>query len=165
MKKYGFAIEVGRIPENVGRKKKDMDKVKVAETLARVVDEHLCTALFVTEMSFDSYVDALNHIWAYTDREQYKLAIEMMHVLCLAMDKDSTTILEEIIMPDAVLTEAFLDYFGEYITDGYIIERILERSEKEDDSVCDKDEEEQKLFDVHFDEVKEFFKKEDDVDE
>ena len=59
MKKIGFAIEVGRFSENAGRKKKDMDKVKVAETLARMVDENLSTALFGTDMSFDSYVDAL----------------------------------------------------------------------------------------------------------
>ena len=58
------------------------------------------------------------------------------------------------------------DYFGEYITDGYIIERIIANCEPDEGYLSDDEEhEEEVLHDIHYDEVKEFFKKEGEVDE
>lgn len=164
MKRFGIAIEVGR-PKVAGKKVKATDKFERAEALANVIDKNLVDATFAAGRSLDSYVDSLNHIWGFSERGEYDIAMEMMYVLAMALDHNSKVIMEEIIMPDAGLTEMFLDYFGEYITDGYIIDRIIARSQAVEDSLDDAkddDEENQELFDIHYDEVKEFFKEGDD---
>lgn len=166
MKRFVLEIGAGRPAAVKGKMQKPSDKVKMAEVLARMVDKNLLDAVSAAGKTLDSYVDSLDHIWAYSDKGDYRLAIEMMHVMCMAMDKDSSIILEEIIMPDLELTEYFLDYFGEYITDGYIIERIIANCEPDEGYLSDDEEhEEEVLHDIHYDEVKEFFKKEGEVDE
>ena len=163
MKRFGIAIEVGR-PKAMKRKIKATDKSEMAEALANVIDKNLVDATFAAGRSLDSYVDSLNHIWGFTDRGDYDIAMEMMYVLAMALDHDSKVIMEFIIMRDAELTEAFLDYFGEYITDGYIIDRIIARSQAVEDSLedVDDDEEKQEVYDIHYEEVKEFFKEGED---
>ena len=168
MKRFGIALEVGKSKEFADRKQKAADKMKTAEALARMVDRNLIDAVAEAGKTLDSYVESLNHIWSYSDKGNYKLAIEMMHVLCMALDKDASIIVEEIIMPDYVMTEMFMDYFGEYITDGYLIDRILSRAEAaccvaEDED--DDNEEKEELFDIHYEEVKGFFDKESDENE
>ena len=164
MKKFVFEIGVGRPVVAKGKKRKPADKMKTAEAIARIVDKNLLDSVAEAGRTLDSYVDSLNHIWAYSDKGHYTLAIEMMHVMCLALDKDSSIILEEVIMPDTDMIEYFLDYFGEYITDGYLVDRIIARCEPEDDSLCEEEKEEE-VYDINYEEVKEFFKKEDEVDE
>lgn len=164
MKRFSIAVEVGK-PRGKKRKDKAIDKMVMAEALARCVDRNFLDAITAAGMGVDSYVDSLNHIWVYSDRGQYDIAIEMMYVLAMAMDEDSKVILDQIIIPDSDLTEMFLDYFGEYITDGYLIDRIIARCTPEDDSLCEEAEPEEQLHDIHYEEVKEFFKKEDEVDE
>ena len=165
MKRFSIAVEVGK-PRAKKRQEKAADKMVMAEVLARCVDRNFLDSLTEAGMGFDSYVDSLNHIWAYSERGQYDLAIEMMYVLAMAIDDDAEVILEQIIMPDADLTEMFLNYFGEYITDGYMIDRIIARCEPAEDSLYEDDKEpEEQLYDVHYEEVKDFFKKEDEADE
>lgn len=165
MKRFVLEIGAGR-PEAVkGKAQRPADKMKMAEALARMVDKNMLDAITVAGKTLDSYVDSLDHIWAYSDKGHYKLAIEMMYVMCLALDKDSSIILEEIIMTDSELTEYFLDYFGEYITDGYMIDRIIANCEPDEGYLSDDDEEKEELHDIHFDEVKEFFRKEGEEDE
>lgn len=164
MKRFSIAVEVGK-PRAKRRKVKAADKMVMAETLARCVDRNFLDSLTEAGMCLDSYIDSLNHIWAYSERGQYDLAIEMMYVLAMAIDDDSEVILEQIIMPDPDLTEIFLDYFGEYITDGYMIDRIIARCTDDEDSVYEysNEEPEEKIYDVEYEEVKEFFKKDEEV--
>ena len=97
MKRFVLEIRAGRPAAAKGKMQKPSDKVKMAEALARLVDKNLLDAVSAAGKTLDSYVDSLDHIWAYSDKGDYRLAIEMMHVMCMAMDKDSSIILEEII--------------------------------------------------------------------
>lgn len=140
MKKVGFTIEFGKKDEEKDRGKNFAEGVKA---LARIADQRFSDATRAIGLEFSAYTDAIVEISNHTDDGDYETAIELMYFLALILDRDIKDTIENIIYPDEVATEIFLDYFSEYITAGYVIEDIIgeegseEENELQEDSIDD----------------------------
>ena len=111
MRKVGFTIEFGKTEDE---KERGENFVSGIEALARMTEKRLSDAVHDTGLEFDAYVDALDEISSYTDEGDYETAVELIYLLALLLDEDAAKI--------------FLDYFNEYIADGYVVDRLLQES-------------------------------------
>ena len=111
MKKVGFTIEFGKTEDE---KEHGENFVSGIEALARMTEKRFSDAVHDAGLEFDAYVDALDEISSYTDEGDYETAVELIYLLALLLDEDAAKI--------------FLDYFNEYIADGYVVDRLLQES-------------------------------------
>ena len=116
MKKVGFTIEFGKTEDE---KERGENFVSGIEALARMTEKRLSDAVHDTGLEFDAYVDALDEISSYTDEGDYETAVELIYLLALLLE-------------DAA--KIFLDYFNEYIADGYVVDRLLQESGADEDT-------------------------------
>ena len=130
MKKVGFTIEFGKTEE----KERGKNFVSGIEALARMTEKRFSDAVHDTGLEFDAYVDALDEISSYTDEGDYETAVELIYLLALLLDEDAKEMLEGVIYPDEDAAKIFLDYFNEYIADGYVVDRILQESGADEES-------------------------------
>ena len=124
MKKVGFTIEFGKTEE----KERGKNFVSGIEALARMTEKRFSAAVNDAGLEFDAYVDALDEISSYTDEGDYETAEELIYLLALLLDEDAKEMLEGVIYPDEDAAKIFLDYFNEYIADGYLVDRLLKES-------------------------------------
>ena len=117
MRKVGFTIEFGKTEDE---KERGENFVSGIEALARMTEKRLSDAVHDTGLEFDAYVDALDEISSYTDEGDYETAVELIYLLALLLDEDAAKI--------------FLDYFNEYIADGYVVDRLLQESGADEDT-------------------------------
>ena len=123
MKKVGFTIEFGKTEDE---KERGENFVSGIEALARMTEKSFSDAVHDTGLEFDAYVDALDEISSYTDEGAYETAMELIYLLAMLLDEDAKEMLEGVIYPDEDAAKIFLDYFNEYIADGYVVERLLQ---------------------------------------
>ena len=57
-----------------------------------------------------------------------------IYLLALLLDEDAKEMLEGVIYPDEEAAKIFLDYFNEYIADGYVVDRLLQESGADEDT-------------------------------
>ena len=114
MKKVGFTIEFGKTEDE---KERGENFVSGIEALARMTEKRLSDAVNDAGLEFDAYVDALD-----------ETAVELIYLLALLLDEDAKEMLEGVIYPDEDAAKIFLDYFNEYIADGYVVDRLLQES-------------------------------------
>ena len=117
MKKVGFTIEFGKTEDE---KERGENFVSGIEALARMTENRFSDAVNDAGLEFDAYVDALDEISSYTDEGDYETAVELIYLLALLLDEDAAKI--------------FLDYFNEYIADGYVVDRLLQESGADEDT-------------------------------
>ena len=125
MRKVGFTIEFGKTEDE---KERGENFVSGIEALARMTEKRLSDAVN------DAYVDALDEISSYTDEGDYETAVELIYLLALLLDEDAKEMLEGVIYPDEDAAKIFLDYFNEYIADGYVVDRLLQESGADEDT-------------------------------
>ena len=125
MKKVGFTIEFGKTEDE---KERGENFVSGIEALARMTEKRFSDAVNDAGLEFDAYVDALDEISSYTDEGDYETAVELIYLLALLLDEDAKEMLEGVIYPDEDAAKIFLDYFNEYIADGYVVDRLLQES-------------------------------------
>ena len=125
MRKVGFTIEFGKTEDE---KERGENFVSGIEALARMTEKCFSDAVHDTGLEFDAYVDALDEISSYTDEGDYETAVELIYLLALLLDEDAKEMLEGVIYPDEDAAKIFLDYFNEYIADGYVVDRLLQVS-------------------------------------
>ena len=130
MKKVGFMIEFGKTEDG---KERGENFVSGIESLARMTEKRFSDAVHDTGLEFDAYVDALDEISTYTDEGDYETAVELIYLLALLLDEDAKAMLEGVIYPDEEAAKIFLDYFNEYIADGYVVDRLLQEGRTDDD--------------------------------
>ena len=121
MKKVGFTIEFGKTEDE---KERGENFVSGIEALARMTEKRFSDAVHDTGLEFD----ALDEISSYTDEGDYETAVELTYLLALLLDEDAKEMLEGVIYPDEDAAKIFLDYFNEYIADGYVVDRLLQES-------------------------------------
>lgn len=129
MKKVGFTIEFGKTEE----KECGKNFVSGIEALARMTEKRFSAAVNDAGLEFDAYVDAIDEISSYTDEGDYETAVELIYLLALLLDEDAKEMLEGVIYSDEDAAKIFLDYFNEYIADGYVVDRLLQESRTDDD--------------------------------
>ena len=125
MKKVGFTIEFGKTEDEMERGENFVSGI---EALARMTEKRFSDAVHDKGLEFDAYVDALDEISSYTDEGDYETAVELIYLLTLLLDEDAKEMLEGVIYPDEEAAKIFLDYFNEYIADGYVVDRLLQES-------------------------------------
>ena len=125
MKKVGFTIEFGKTEDE---KERGKNFVSGIEALARMTEKRFSDAVHDAGLEFDAYVDALDEISTHTDEGDYETAVELIYLLALLLDEDAKEMLEGVIYPDEEAAKIFLDYFNEYIADGYVVDRLLQES-------------------------------------
>ena len=130
MKKVGFTIEFGKTEDE---KERGENFVSGIEALARMTEKRFSDAVNDAGLEFDAYVDALDEISSYTDEGDYETAVELIYFLALLLDEDAKEMLEGVIYPDEDAAKIFLDYFNEYIADGYVVDRLLQEGRTDDD--------------------------------
>ena len=130
MKKVGFTIEFGKMEDE---KERGENFVSGIEALARMTEKRFSDAVNDAGLEFDAYVDALDEISSYTDEGDYETAVELIYLLALLLDEDAKEMLEGVIYPDEDAAKIFLDYFNEYIADGYVVDRLLQEGRTDDD--------------------------------
>ena len=130
MKKGGFTIEFGKTEDE---KERGENFVSGIEALARMTEKRFSDAVNDAGLEFDAYVDALDEISSYTDEGDYETAVELIYLLALLLDEDAKEMLEGVIYPDEDAAKIFLDYFNEYIADGYVVDRLLQEGRTDDD--------------------------------
>ena len=129
MKKVGFTIEFGKTEDE---KERGENFVSGIEALARMTEKRFSDAVNDAGLEFDAYVDALDEISSYTDEGDYETAVELIYLLALLLE-DAKAMLEGVIYPDEEAAKIFLDYFNEYIADGYVVDRLLQEGRTDDD--------------------------------
>ncbi len=125
MKKVGFTIEFGKTEDE---KERGENFVSGIEALARMTEKRFSDAVHDAGLEFDAYVDALDEISTHTDEGDYETAVELIYLLAILLDEDVKKMLEGVIYPDEETAKIFLDYFNEYIADGYVVDRLLQES-------------------------------------
>ena len=130
MKKVGFTIEFGKTEDE---KERGENFVSGIEALARMTEKRFSDAVNDAGLEFDAYVDALDEVSSYTDEGDYETAVELIYLLALLLDEDAKEMLEGVIYPDEDAAKIFLDYFNEYIADGYVVDRLLQEGRTDDD--------------------------------
>ena len=130
MRKVGFTIEFGKTEDE---KERGENFVSGIEALARMTEKRFSDAVNDAGLEFDAYVDALDEISSYTDESDYETAMELIYLLALLLDEDAKAMLEGVIYPDEDAAKIFLDYFNEYIADGYVVDRLLQEGRTDDD--------------------------------
>lgn len=130
MKKVGFTIEFGKTEDE---KERGENFVSGIEALGRMTEKRFSDAVNDAGLEFDAYVDALDEISSYTDEGDYETAVELIYLLALLLDEDAKEMLEGVIYPDEDAAKIFLDYFNEYIADGYVVDRLLQEGRTDDD--------------------------------
>lgn len=130
MKKVGFTIEFGKTEDE---KERGENFVSGIEALARMTEKRFSDAVNDAGLELDAYVDALDEISSYTDEGDYETAVELIYLLALLLDEDAKEMLEGVIYPDEDAEKIFLDYFNEYIADGYVVDRLLQEGRTDDD--------------------------------
>lgn len=130
MKKVGFTIEFGKTEDE---KERGENFVSGIEALARMTEKRFSDAVNDAGLELDAYVDALDEISSYTDEGDYETAVELIYLLALLLDEDAKEMLEGVIYPDEDAAKIFLDYFNEYIADGYVVDRLLQEGRTDDD--------------------------------
>ncbi len=136
MRKAGFMIELRKKEEE---KECSKNFVSGIEALARMTDRFLSDAVNETELDFNAYVDALYEISNHTDKGDYDTAIELTYLLALMLDEDVKSMIEGVIYQDEDAARIFLDYFNEYIADGYVLERMIQESGSDDEEPIQED--------------------------
>ena len=131
MKKVGFTIEFGKTEDE---KERGENFVSGIEALARMTEKRFSDAVNDAGLEFDAYVDALDEISSYTDEGDYETAVELIYLLALLLDENAKEMLEGVIYPDEDAAKIFLDYFNEYIADGYVVDRLLQESGADEDT-------------------------------
>ena len=130
MKKVGFTIEFGKMEDE---KERGENFVSGIEALARMTEKRFSDAVNDAGLEFDAYVDALDEISTHTDEGDYETAVELIYLLAMLLDEDAKEMLEGVIYPDEDAAKIFLDYFNEYIADGYVVDRLLQEGRTDDD--------------------------------
>ena len=130
MRKVGFTIEFGKMEDE---KERGENFVSGIEALARMTEKRFSDAVNDAGLEFDAYVDALDEISTHTDEGDYETAVELIYLLAMLLDEDAKEMLEGVIYPDEDAAKIFLDYFNEYIADGYVVDRLLQEGRTDDD--------------------------------
>ena len=125
MKKIGFTIEFGKTEDE---KERGENFVSGIEALARMTEKRFSDAVYDAGLEFDAYVDVLYEISAHTDEGDYETAVELIYLLAMLLDENAKEMLEGVIYPDEEAAKIFLDYFNEYVADGYVVDRLLQES-------------------------------------
>lgn len=128
MKKLGFTIEFGKNEEKEEKVNQDERAAEGMEALARLIDKNLAEAVKRGGLDFDSYVAALERIWDYVECMEYDMASELMYLLTMILDDDCRIVFESLVYQDEEAARCFLHYFGEYIADGYIIDKMFDEA-------------------------------------
>lgn len=105
----------------------------VVETLARATDSLMRTSAEERGL-FESYVDTIVRVGNAADDCEEELAMELLLQTATLLNDDAKSIIEDLICPDDVATQIFVDYYHEYIMDGYVIDRILNAAGVANDS-------------------------------
>lgn len=100
---------------------------EAVEILAVVTDSLMSNAAEERGL-FDNYVHSLIRIGEYVDEGLYEVAIEMILQNAILLNKEAYKLIDELIYSDYEATNIFLEYYHEYIEDGYVLESILEEA-------------------------------------
>lgn len=116
------------------------------ESIARATDNLMLTSAAEKGL-FDNYVNSLNRLGDFIEAEENETAMNLLIQTATLLSEDARNIMKEIISVDASSVDIFLNYYYEYIVDGYVIDRILSNAEYYQGEDCSDDEDvEEDLF-------------------
>lgn len=183
MKRFGFTIKTEKMDEQeiVKEKETEMEMddktyeeiMETAESLATLIDYKMMDAAFDLGIR-EEYTNVLDEIWCHRENMNDETAISVLYAMAMILDRDSMILLRNLIMPSEIATDLFLEFFCEYLADARIFEQTIrfdelrkmrEQMECKYNDEDNEDDESEELHDIHYEEVKSFFKKVGDKDE
>lgn len=144
--------------------KKDREQlIEFINALARTTDREMIKSAKEKHIETFVYVDVIGKIREYADKGQYDVAHDMLIQVASILEADAKILIESLPLLDDEAVSVFMEYYAEYIVDGYVIDILLgipEDAEEEWEEVPLED-----VIDEAYRKIKEMFYSEVKADE
>lgn len=98
------------------------------ESIARATDNLMVTSA-AEKGIFEQYVNSLNRLSGFIEASENETAMNLLIQTATLLSEDAGNIMKEIISADASSVDIFLNYYNEYIAEGYVVDQLLNNAE------------------------------------